>query len=56
MPSIQIVPGVIPVLTGFISLSVKSDEYKLLCYILRKNVFILEPVVIQAFEFISPFR
>lgn len=50
MSSIHIVPGIIAVLTGFISLSIKSDKYKRLCHIVRKNTFILEPVVIQAFE------
>lgn len=49
MPSIQIVPGIIAVLTGFTSFSIKSDKYTLLCHIVRKNMFILEPVIIQAF-------
>jgi len=55
MPSLQIVPGVIAVLTCFTSLSIKSDKYKLLCHIVRKNTFILELLVIWAFESTSWF-
>lgn len=43
---ILMVPRIIALLTGFTSLSVKSDRYKLLCVIARKkSMFILQPVV-----------